>query len=86
LTTTGAYLVDITADEHVTVEVKDSGDAVYEDGDEVLVGAALTITLTFKAGYEKDTFTVNTSAKTSPASHTVGAANVAIVVTSKTSG
>lgn len=85
LAAVGAYLIDLTADEHVTVEIKDSDDAVYEDGDEVLVGAALTITLTFEDGYEKDTFTVNTSAKTSPASHTVGAANVAIVVTSKAS-
>jgi hypothetical protein len=83
LAAVGAYLIDLTADEHVAVEIKDGDDVEYEDGDEVLDGVELTVTLTFATGFEKDAFTVNTSAKTSPATHTVNAANVAIVVTSK---
>lgn len=84
LTATAAYLIDLTADEHVTVEIVDGDSAEYEDGSEVLNGAELTITLTFAEGYEVDTFTVNTVAKTSPATHTVNGAAVVIVVASKT--
>lgn len=83
LAAVGAYLIDLTADEHVSVSIKDGDDVEYEDGDEVLDGVELTVTLTFDTGWEKNVFTVNTAGKTSPATHTVNAANVAIVVTSK---
>ena len=83
LAAVGAYLIDLTADEHVAVEIKDGDDVEYEDGDEVLDGVGLTVTLTFADGYEVDTFTINTAPKTSPATHTVNGAAIAIVVTSK---
>lgn len=84
LTATAVYKIGITADAHVSVKVEDSDEVEYANDAEVLNGAELTITLTFAEGYEKDTFTVNTVAKTSPATHTVNGAAVAIVVTSKT--
>jgi hypothetical protein len=83
LAAVGAYLIDLTADEHVAVEIKDGDDVEYEDGDEVLDGVVLTVTLTFADGYEVDTFTINTTPQTSPATHTVNGAAIAIVVTSK---
>ncbi len=60
------YLITLDADTHVSVKIEDTNGVEYEGGDYFVTGSGLVITLTFDTGYEVDTFTVNSDAKTHP--------------------
>lgn len=77
--TINKYKVLIDAGENTTVEVKDTSETVYENGDDVEYGTVLTITVSAGDGYTLSTFTVNGTDAESPKSHTVGTADVVIV-------
>lgn len=66
-----AFKLTTTQGENTTVTVKDSDGNEHENGADIEVGTVLIITAKAGEGYTLSTFTVNETASTSPAVHTV---------------
>jgi hypothetical protein len=76
------FELTLTVGENTTLTVVDASDNEYADGDMIPYGTELTVTAAAADGFTLSTFTINTVAKTSPASHT--ATDAVTIVTAAT--